>query len=187
MGLIEPILSVFIIQNVPGATLATVGVSVGIYWVLRSILVLPISRQLDKVRGEQDDVRMLIAGLFIAALAAFSFGFVHTVWQLYLVQVVHAIAFACYSASWPAIFSRHLDKDKVSFDWSLDSVAVGISAGVSGFLGAILAQELGFTVVFVLAAVLSLAAAFILILSPEIVLPKPTTKGGAVQDHVHPT
>ncbi len=182
-GLIEPVLSVFIIEKVAGATLITVGVSAGIYWLLKSVLQLPLANFLDKTPGEKDDFYALILGLLIASFSAISFAFATEAWQLYLVQMFHAVGFALYSASWPAIFSRHLDKDRVSFDWALDSTAVGIAAGVSAILGGAIATWLGFTTLFILAGLFSALSAVILILAPELILPKKTVEGATIKDH----
>jgi len=174
-GLIEPVFSIFIIERVVGATLVTVGGAAAIYWLLRSVLQLPLANRLDRTPGEKDDFYALILGLFIASFSAVLFAFVTQVWQLYLVQALHAVGFALYAASWPAIFSRHLDKDRVSFDWALDSTGVGISSGISGFLGGVIANWFGFNAVFILASLFSVLAAVILILAPELILPKKTT------------
>jgi len=174
-GLIEPVFSVFIIEKVAGATLITVGAAAAIYWLLKSVLQLPISNYLDRTPGEKDDLYSLILGLLVAAFSALLFALVNQVWQLYVVQVLHAVGFALYAATWPAIFSRHLDKERVSFDWALDSTAAGVSAGTSGFLGGIIANWLGFQAVFVLAAAFSALSALILIWAPDIILPPKTT------------
>jgi MFS family permease len=174
-GLIEPVFSIFIIQRVVGATLITVGGSAAIYWLLKSILQLPLANYLDRTPGEKDDFNALILGLFIASFSATLFASVTQIWQLYVVQIFHAVGFALYASAWPAIFSRHLDKDRVSFDWALDSTAAGISAGVSGFLGGVIASWLGFNAVFILAGLFSALSAVILILAPELILPKKTT------------
>lgn len=182
-GFIEPIFSLFIIRNVRGATLITVGISAAIYWFLKSLLQLPIARYLDRRRGEKDDFIALIAGLFIAALSALSFGLVHETWQLYLAQAIHALGFALYVASWPAMFSRHLDKDRVSFDWAIDSASVGLAAGVTAFAGGVLANTFGFLSVFILGAALSASAAFLLLTVPDLVLPPPTSPDSSRKDH----
>ncbi len=171
-GLIEPVFSVFIIQKIIGATLVTVGISAAIYWILRSVLQLPLANYLDRIPGEKDDFHALILGLLIASFSAILFSFVTEAWQLYLVQALHALGFALYAASWPAIFSRHLDKDRVSFDWALDNTAVAISSGISGFFGGVVANWLGFNTVFILAGLLSALAAGILIMAPELIFPK---------------
>lgn len=174
-GMIEPVFSVFIVQKIAGATLITVGVAAAIYWILKALLQLPLANHLDRTAGEKDDFYALILGLLTASFSAALFALADKVWQLYAVQALHAIGFALYAASWPAIFSRHLDKERISFDWALDSTAVSIASGASGFLGAVVASWLGFPAVFVLAAFFSALAAAVLILAPELILPKQTT------------
>ncbi len=176
-GLIRPVFSVFIVEHVEAATLTTVGIAVAIYWVLRSLLQLPIADFLDRTPGERDDFYVLVAGLLIAALAALSYIFVARPWQLYVVEVVHAVGFACYLPSWRSIFTRHLDKSHVSFDWSLDNAALGLATGASGLFGGAVAATFGFQVIFVLAAVLSFLAAMVLLLVPNLILtPKDGTR-----------
>lgn len=183
-GLVGPIFSVFVIEKVAGATLVTVGVAAGIYWVLKSVLQLPVANYLDKTAGERDDFLALVAGLFISAFTAISYVFITQVWHLYLVEIIHAIAFALYVPAWSAMFSRHVDKDRVSFDWSLDSTVAGMSAGVSGLLGGIAAKVYGFPIVFVLAGILSAISAVILIMAPDFVFPKKSTQNPIIKDHM---
>jgi len=182
-GFIDPIFSVFIVQRIAGATLVTVGIAAAIYWILKSALQIPISNHLDKTSGEKDDFMALVGGLLLAGVSAIAFAWVTTAWELYAVQAVHAVAFAFYFASWPTIFSRHLDKDRVAFDWSLDSTTAGVAAGVTGLLSGLMAEAFGYTSVFVTAGILSFIAAFVLLAVPDLILPKPTTRTVSMMDH----
>lgn len=182
-GFIEPIFSVFIVERVAEATLATVGIAAAIYWILKSVLEIPIANYLDRVSGEKDDFRTLIGGLLLSSFSAFAFAWVTTLWGLYLVQAIHAVAFALYVPSWSAIFSRHLDKDRVSLDWSFDSTVAGIAAGITGLFAGFMAQAWGFIAVFMSAGVLSLIAAFVLILSSDLILPKPIRGAPVAEEH----
>ena len=173
-GLIDPIFSVFIIQRVVGGTLTVVGIAAAIYWILRSILQVPIANYLDATPGEHDDFMALIGGLLLVGISAIAMCWVTKIWELYAIHAVHAVAFALYYASWPTIFSRHLDKDNISLDWSLDSSVAGIGAGVTGFLGGVIAETMGYNIVFVSAGILALIAAFVLIAVPDLILPKPS-------------
>jgi MFS family permease len=185
-GFIDPIFSVFIIEKVAGATLATVGIVAGLYWILKSSLEIPIANLLDRTPGEKDDFIALVGGLFLAGFSAIAFSWVTQVWQLYVVQIVHAIGFALYVPSWSAIFSRHLDKDRVSFDWSLDSTAAGMAAGITGLLGGIAASAFGFPAVFITAGILALIAAFIIMAIPDIALPTPAKRGAPIEEEHTP-
>lgn len=182
-GLIDPIFSVFIIQRIVGATLVTIGIAAAIYWILRAILQVPIAKFIDRTPGERDDFYVLMIGLVIAGFSSLSFALVHTATELYVVQAIRALAFACYGAAWPSIFSRHLDKDKVSLDWTADGVAAGIGSGVAGLLGGLVGQYLGYNAVFIMGAVLSLFAAFVLIGVPELIVPRTTTSETEIKDH----
>ena len=175
-GFIDPVFSVFIVQRIAGGTLNTVGIAAAIYWILKSVLQIPMAQYLDKTPGEKDDFMTLIGGILLAGISAISFCWVTTSAQLYLVQVIHAVAFAMYSAAWPAIFSRHLDKDRYAFDWSLDSVTVGVASGITGLFGGIIAETLGYQAVFFFGGILSFIAAFVLIAAPDLILPNRVPK-----------
>ena len=172
-GFIDPIFSVFIIERIAGATLVTVGIAAALYWILKSLLQIPIAKYLDRTAGEKDDFTALIGGLLLAGFSALAFSWIDRPWQLYVVQVVHAVGFALYIPSWSSIFSRHLDHDRVAFDWSLDSTVAGIAEGASGLIAGIIAAMWGFVSIFVLAGIFSLVAAIALITVPDLIIPKP--------------
>ena len=171
-GIVQPIFAVFVLENIAGATVVTVGVLAAIFWTVKSVLQIPLARYLDKTPGEKDDFYALISGLFLASISAFLFVLAKDVWQLYLIEILHSAALALYVVSWTPIFSRHLDGDKVSFDWALDSSAVGIAAGLTGFFGGVIAKFFGFEAVFVLVALFSAASAMVLLLVPDLILPR---------------
>ncbi len=172
-GLVSPVFSVFVIEEVKDATLLTVGISASIYWLARSLIQIPVANMLDKTEGERDDFNVLVWGLVLASLSAFIFSTIESVRALYLLQILHGVAFGLYSPSWSAIFSRHLDKNRIAFDWSLNSTTLGLASGVTGFLGGYLAAHFGFDAVFVGAGIMSLVAAFLIFSAPELILPKP--------------
>ena len=160
------------------------GVAAGIYWILKSVLQIPIANYLDRTEGENDDFMALIGGLLLVGISAIAMCWVTQVWQLYLIHAVHAVAFALYFAAWPTIFSRHLDKNRISFDWTLDSASVGMASGVTGLIGGFIAETWGFTIIFLLAGMLAFVAAFVLIATPDLILPKSTNKVVILNDHI---
>jgi len=184
-GFISPLMSIFIVQEI-GGNLINVGISVAIYWVVRSIIELPLANRLDKTRGEKDDFYALIIGLFIVAISAFCFTVVKNINQLYLFKLLEGIGFAMYASSWSGIFSRHLDKDRIAFSWSADHIAIGIASALGGILGGLGATILGFRFVFVFGGILSLISAIIMLSIPKIIFPKPISidnKSLSITDH----
>lgn len=184
-GLLAPIFAVFVLQQIPGATVVTIGTAAAIYWILKSIIQIPVAIAIDRTASERDDYLVLVVSLMLAGLTSFSYVLVHTVAQLYLVEVLHAISFALYIPSWNGIFTRHLDPEHRALEFALDSGAVGIATGIAGLLGSIVMQAFGFHVIFITTAVLSFAAAIIIFNSPSIVFPRHRVIRGdsSVADH----
>ena len=176
-GLIEPVFAIFILERIAGATLITIGIAAAIYWIVKSALQVPIALMLDKTDGEKDDYYVLIFGLCLAGLTAFGFALINEIWQLYLVKVLHAAAFALYIPALYSIFSNHLDKGHRSREFSLDSTAIGIAAGINGFFGSILVKYFGFVTIFIIAGVMCLISASIIFFSPEMIYPNSHTDG----------
>lgn len=163
-GFVAPILSVFIVKDIAGGSLAMIGIATAIYWLVKSILQLFIGRWLDKTPGEKDDLWVLVIGNFIAGLAAFLYLLAQNALHIYLIQLVLAVSGALIVPSWSAMFSRHLDKFREAFEWSLNSsVAYGLGAGVAGLIGGIIAQIFGFEMVFVLSGFVGIASAIVLV------------------------
>ena len=55
-GIVAPMFAIFVSQKIEGADLTTIGYAVAIYWIAKSILQIPISRYLDRTKGENDDL-----------------------------------------------------------------------------------------------------------------------------------
>lgn len=170
-GLISPVFALFVVDRIAGASVITVGVSAAIYWIIKAIAQLPIATFLDKTSGEKDDFIFLIMGLVLASFSAFAFVFVDRIWQLYLLQGIHAVAFAMYVPSWSGIFSRHLDKHHEALDWSLDNSGMSLSAGVTGLASGFLVTYFGYNAIFILGALFSFISAIIIFSAPEVVFP----------------
>ncbi len=184
-SLIQPIFPIFIIQKIEGATLISVGLVAALYWLVKSLIQIPVANYLDKNDGEKDDFYALIFALTLAALASFSFALVHQLWQLFLAQFFYAVAMGFYVPSWSGIFSRHLDEKRFSFDWSLDSTIVGLTSCVSAVFSGILANWLGFSFVFLMVGVFSLLSAVLIFSVPDLIIPKKTTDAASplMRDH----
>jgi MFS family permease len=174
-GLVGPIFALFVLDRIAGATALTVGAAVGIYWAARALVQLPVAIYIDKHDGERDDFHTLIAGLILGGFSALAYLTVSTPGWLFLVSLLHGVAFGLYSPSWFAIFSRHLDKGAGAFDWALDGTGIAVVSGITAFLGGAIAGIFGFSALYVIASVLSFAAAFLLLSVPRILFPEPTS------------
>jgi predicted MFS family arabinose efflux permease len=176
-GLISPIFAVFVVEKIQGGTLAVVGLASGIYWVLKSLLRIPIGIFLDSRKGEEDDFWFLFFGLILSSLVPFGYLMAKYPFHIYLLQSLHAIAMAMTFSGWAAIFTRHIDQGKEATEWGLDATFVGLGIGISGILGGLIASAFGFQAVFVLVGILGLVSAFSLLGILKLISPRSLKKG----------
>lgn len=165
-GLLNPIFAVFLVEKVTfnaakGAEVA--GFAALIYWVFKSFLQIPIGTYLDKNHGEKDDFWFMVAGTLLSGLVPFGFLFATLPEHIYMLQIVYAIAMSMLIPSSYAIFTRHIDKGKEAYEWSVDSTVLGFGVGATGALGGIIAGKFGFGTVFILTGLFNLCSAFFLI------------------------
>ncbi len=148
-----PILAVFITKQVHGGSIETVGFAAAIVQIVKVIIELPVSKILDKNHGEYDDFISLIFGGTLIALVPFMYLMASEVYHLYIIAAIYGTGIAFTVPPWYAIFSRHLDKFQESFEWTLDSIAIGLAAAGASAVGGILAQKFGFHFVFIIAGI----------------------------------
>lgn len=172
LGLIEPLLAVFITQQITGGNVKVVGFAVAIFWILKSLFQIPISKFLDKTKGEKDDLHFLVIGFLIAALVPFGYIFSSLPWHIYVLQIIGAVGLAMVYPSWCAIYTRHIDKGKEAFEWGLDSTVLGIGMGITGAIGGILVSQFGFNLVFVIVGILGLLGALLPLLIYKDIMPR---------------
>lgn len=172
-GSFAPVFAIFIIGQIAGGSASVAGFATAAYWVVKSIFQLPIARFLDRTDGERDDFWALFFGYLASSLVPFAYLFAREPWHLYAIQGFLGFAMAWAVPAWYAIFTRHVDRDRIGFEWSLQSVfAVGISTALAAAAGGFLAEKFGFQALFVVSGFASLAASFLLLRLRPHLLPR---------------
>ncbi len=163
-GLITPIMAVFYVDRINGGTIALAGLATALFWVVKSAVQVPVSLYADNRKGERDDFVLMVIGYVIAALVPFLyFLFVTEVWQVYLLEALSGAGYGLLTPTYLAMFTRHIDRQKENFEWTLHSNAVGLGYASAAAIGGVLAERFGFRPVFLLTSI-------IMILSPVVLL-----------------
>ncbi len=162
-ALINPIFAVFVTSQIKGGTLVAVGFATTIFLLVKSVLQVPIAQAVDKTVGETDDFVAVFLGSLVVSSVPFAYIFVNSVAALYLVEAFHGFGAALVYPAWNAIFTRHVDSDRVGVEWGTYSTLVGLGAATSAALGGMLAQSLGFSVVFSVVGILSILGSGLLL------------------------
>lgn len=172
-GFLPPIFAVFITQQIAGATVATVGFALTVYWLTKSILQLFVARLVDRNHGEIDDFYFMIAGGLINAALVTLYYFANQTWHVYTLSFLIGIGDALLVPPFYAIFTRHIDKGREGFEWALySSFSLGAGSALGGALGGMLATIVGFRAIFPVIGMLTFLATIILLFLKPYILPR---------------
>ncbi len=172
-GSFGPVFAIFITQQISNGSATVVGFAVAVYWITKSIFQLPIAKFLDKTDGERDDFWAMFLGYFFAGFIPILYVFVKTPGELYAVQAIYGFLMAWAVPSWYGIFTRHVDKWRISFEWSLESVfAVGLANAGAAALGGYLVQNFGFNAIFIGAGLISISISLLMLTFKNSMFPR---------------
>lgn len=175
-----PFFALFVVQDI-GAAAAAVGFASAVYWVVKSVLQLPIARWIDRNHGEIDDYYSLLIGLTITITGLFLFYFARELWHIFAIQALIGIGDAFVVPPLYAIFSRHLDHGSEGFEWALQSsFSFGAGSALGGTLSGILVSTLGIRPLFLINATLMLIGLVILLFLKPYIRPKVPVPVGRV-------
>ncbi|MDD5651025.1 MAG: MFS transporter [Candidatus Nanoarchaeia archaeon] len=160
LGLINPIMAIFIKENLIGGTIAAVGIVSAIYLVTNSILQILFA----KVFNPKDRFWMLCLGTFFIVLVPFGYIFSTKIWHIYLIELIHGVGAGFAFPSWSSLFTSNLEKGARGYQSSLHSAGVNMGMAITASSGAILAQLFNFRVVFLITGCISLIGLLILFL-----------------------
>jgi len=172
-GLLGPIFAIFIVDFIEGASIAVAGVATSVYLITKSVAQIPAASVVDKIRGEKDDFWILFTGSVAAAIVPIFYLIINTPLQLYIIQFVYGLIIAFTYPSYMAIFTRHVDQDKVGTEWGIYFTLNDFSAAVAASIGGVIAQTIGFHALIV-------GVVFVSILGVLLLFPlKPYMRGPA--------
>ncbi len=149
-GLLAPIFAVFILQNIAGGSLEVIGTATACYWIARITSTVPLSRFMDKTDGERDEFYFAVVGTMITASIPLLYLTVSLPWHIYVLQFIYGLANSMVVPGWRILFTDHIDKGKTGFEWSMDDIGVGLAVALSAYIGAIIAEKFGFTIIMLL-------------------------------------
>ncbi|MDP3734157.1 MAG: MFS transporter [Nanoarchaeota archaeon] len=159
-GLMEPILAIFIKENLVGGTIFAAGLASAIFLATKSVVQLPFSRYVDR---DEDKVRWLVIGAFLISLVPMIYIFSKHIYHIYAAQALFGIGSGLAYPAWLSLWSINLDKKQEGFEWSLYSTLAGLGAATTATIGAAIAEFIGFTYTFLLVGIMSLIGVGILL------------------------
>ena len=156
-GLLAPIFAIFITQNIEGGTLKVIGLASSFYWLARTLTTVPLSRIMDKTDGEIDEYFFMLVGSYAMAFIPLFYMISSQPWHIYALGFINGLFNSMAVPGWRIIFTNHIDRGQTGYEWSMEDVGVGLSIGLSSYIGAFMAEKFGFELVFILITIVGVS------------------------------
>ncbi len=149
-GVFSPMFAIFAADNIIGGSAKVVGFAMAIFWMTKAIFQLPVAKYLDKIKGEKDDFYAYFIGQLLFALGMMLYVWARVPTHVYALQALLGLAFAINIPAFYGLFSRHLDKNYESSEWSVYSViSYSVGVAIAGALSGIIVDSFGFDKLFI--------------------------------------
>jgi peptide deformylase len=155
-GLLTPIFAIFVTNYIVGGNLLVVGIAEAIYLGTKAVGQIFVADYLDIEPSDKRNWRWAFVGSLVFSLAALLYIFCRYPFHLYLVELIMGVSSACEYPAFYALFLRHLDRRRRTFQLSFHNAAIEIGQAGAAAIGGALAYFFGFFNLFVIVAILSL-------------------------------
>lgn len=161
-GLVTPILAIFVTQQISGGDLRVVGLASTIYLFVRALFQLFFARFVDKKTSEKYDFGFMLAGSLLLSITPIGYIFSSQPWHIYALEALNGLGLAMSLPCWYAIFTRHIDRGSEGMEWSISDTSIAFGQAIAAGVGGFLAEQYGFTFIFILMSIVSLIGVFFL-------------------------
>lgn len=144
-GLIAPIFAIFII-GLEGGSIISAGLATTIFFVVRSVVQLPLSRYyIDKTKHK---ARLLLLGTTLILIVPFIYLFAKKISHVFFAQFVYGLGAAFAYPSFFSLFTKHMNKRRRGFEYSLLTTGTSLGIAFAAIIGANIADLFDFRVLF---------------------------------------
>jgi MFS family permease len=107
----------------------------------------------DSVKHQE---KLLVIGRFLAIIGFIGYLLVETPIHLFIVQIIFGVSTAVVTPAFDSLYSKNLTKGKFASQWGAWESMYAIATGISAIIGAFIAREFGFDILFILMLIFSI-------------------------------
>lgn len=143
-GMLGPLFAVYV-QKIGGGDISEITWAWSVYLIATGIFSIFVGKISDFVSKE----KLMITGYALTSVFTFSYIFVSTPIELYMVQVGLGLALALCNSTWSALYSENAPKKKDGYVWGLADGESKILTGIAIVIGGYLVKYFSFSSLFV--------------------------------------
>ncbi len=151
-NLVGPFYAVFV-QKI-GGSISIIGYSTTLYMIVSGILIILVGKLSDSLNKEW----VTVCGYALFAVNALGYIFISHPWQLFILQVIAALATACLASPLTALMAHNIDKKNEGLEWALGGGGNKIVTGLAVLAGTFLVKYFGFIILFITISIINMVA-----------------------------
>ncbi|RJR26478.1 MFS transporter [candidate division WWE3 bacterium] len=156
MALVEIIFGVFIVQNIPGATVVELGIGHSIFLV-GIVLTEPLfSKFYDSAKNLESSYYGFVIGNLLKSVMRLLFIVIDSVPMFYIVYFIMGIIHSIEYPSFAKLFTKHLDSGRESSEWGYKDSLMSTGKVLTTFLSGYIVVSLGYQFLFLLSSLIML-------------------------------
>jgi MFS family permease len=155
---VAPIFSIFVVKDIPGATVSQAAYAFTLYLVCRMLVELFVSRKAGALSNPQRAV-IDVVGMVVVSLSYLCIALQANLLTVYVFYAVAGVGFGISSPVKYSLFSRSLEKETEASVWGLYDVVTLSGMALATSLGGFVADAYGFKSLFLLAATVNILGA----------------------------
>jgi MFS family permease len=152
---VAPIFSIFVVKEIPGATVSQAAYAFTVYLICRMVMELVVSSRTGKLSNPQRAV-IDVLGMAVVSIAYIAIALHATMSAVFVFYAIAGIGFGISSPVKYSLFSRSLEKETEAAVWGVYDVVTLMGMAVATSLGGIIADLFGFRLLFLLASAINI-------------------------------
>jgi len=155
-GLIQPIFAVFLLKNIGGITIISIGIATTIQLLTKAVFQIIVGKWADEEVGNKRELWALLVGSLIMSFVPIGYIFSTSLSHIYLLEFIYGLGNACAYPGWMVLFTRYARDDKAGYEWGLYNTVVSLGTATTAALGAYFVEYYSFTHLFLGVTIFSL-------------------------------
>lgn len=108
-----------------------VGIGGAIYYITRGLLQIPVSRILDRIKNDEDEIIILSIGCMLMGLPFLFYPMITSAGQYYLLQLIFGVGVAMDLNPWRKLFATNLNTGKEAREYATYDMANSIFIAIA--------------------------------------------------------
>ena len=154
-NIIIPIFAVFVVAEIPGATIAQAAYGFTVYLLVRMVVELWVSHKINHLSNAQRAILDMV-GMFIISLAYLGLVLHPTLNTIFGFYILCGIGMGIAAPAKNSLFSRSMEPGTESAMWGVYDVAILSGMAVATSVGGYVAEEFGFNVILLAASAVNI-------------------------------